>query len=332
MTKSLNYLVLPRRMTDFEVSYLRRMNRIGLVFFVIHLPVFCAVAYFNDTGPGLAALLTIAVLVGPVAAYLTLQNPRAVSVVYGFTSMLMGGLLVHFGQGPVQIEMHFYFFALLAMLAVYANPLVIIVAAVTVALHHLGLWIYLPKSVFNYAAPIWVVAVHAAFAVLESIATCFIARSFFDNVIGLEKIVQARTAELDERNRDTSTTAWKRPRSGPKPASQRKACCVWQRGSSAISSSSRSRTMDAVSIGKRWRKRRAKRVCRTPARPSSPRRCSRTASPPPRRSMNTPDGASVWGPCARHATRAAVRSRSRASREKARESSFASRAAKWLPR
>jgi two-component system, chemotaxis family, sensor kinase CheA len=202
MKKLLDYLILPSRMTDFEVSYLRRMNRIGLAFFIIHLPVFCVVAYFNDTGPGFAALLTLAVLVGPVAAYLTLQNPRNVSVVYGFTSMLMGGLLVHFGQGPVQIEMHFYFFALLAMLAVYANPLVIIVAAVTVALHHLTLWMYLPKSVFNYAAPIWVVAVHAAFVVLESIATCFIARSFFDNVIGLEKIVQARTVELDGRNRD----------------------------------------------------------------------------------------------------------------------------------
>ena len=60
----------------------------------------------------------------------------------------------------------------------------------------------LPKSVFNYDAPIWVVLVHAAFVVLESIATCYIARSFFDNVIGLEKIVQARTTELDARTRD----------------------------------------------------------------------------------------------------------------------------------
>jgi two-component system chemotaxis sensor kinase CheA len=47
-----------------------------------------------------------------------------------------------------------------------------------------------------------VVAVHALFVVLESVAACFIARSFFDNVIGLEKIVAARTAELDQRNQD----------------------------------------------------------------------------------------------------------------------------------
>jgi hypothetical protein len=146
-------------------------------------------------------VLTLAVLAGPVLAYASFESPRAISMVYGFTAMLMGGLLVHFGQGPVQIEMHFYFFALLAMLAVYANPLVILTATATVGVHHLTLWLAAPSSVFNYGAPLWVVLVHVAFVLLESIATCFIARSFFDNVIGLEKIVQARTTELDARNR-----------------------------------------------------------------------------------------------------------------------------------
>jgi two-component system, chemotaxis family, sensor kinase CheA len=118
------------------------------------------------------------------------------------TAMFMGGLLVHFGQGPVQIEMHFYFFSLVAMCAVFGNPLVIVAAAVTVALHHLLVWLVLPRSVFNYDAAWWVVAVHAAFVVLESVAACFISRSFFDNVIGLEKIVRVRTAALDSKNRD----------------------------------------------------------------------------------------------------------------------------------
>ncbi|MEQ8278886.1 MAG: ATP-binding protein [Deltaproteobacteria bacterium] len=196
------YVRLPSEVTDFERQYLARMNRIGLWFFVAHLPVFVLVAFFNDTGPLSAVALTSFVLVGPVLAYKTFKSPRLVSVSYGVTAMLMGGLLVHFGQGPVQIEMHFYFFALLAMLAMFGNPMVIVTAAVTVALHHLLLWLYLPTSVFNYDAPIWVVAIHAAFVVLESVATCFIARSFFDNVIGLEKIVQSRTAALDKRNQD----------------------------------------------------------------------------------------------------------------------------------
>ena len=200
--KLVQYLVLPGPISDFERSYLARINRIGLWFFVLHLPVFMLIARVNGQSPLSAFVLTSVLLVGPVISERTATNPRSVSLVYGFTSMLMGGLLVHFGQGPVQIEMHFYFFALLAMLAVYGNPMAIVVAAVTVALHHLAGWMWVPKSVFNYAAPLWVVLVHAAFVVLESVATCFIARSFFDNVIGLEKIVKARTAQLDARNRD----------------------------------------------------------------------------------------------------------------------------------
>lgn len=202
LAKLIDYVVLPGEPSEFEVRYLQRINRVALLFFAGHIPAFAIVAYFNDTNPLLAVILTSLLFAGPLLAYRTFRDVRAVSLVYGFTSMLMGGLLVHFGQGPVQIEMHFYFFALLAMLSVFGNPLAIVVAAVTVAAHHLALWAYLPKSVFNYDAPIWVVLVHAAFVVLESVATCFIARSFFDNVIGLEKIVQARTTQLDARNKD----------------------------------------------------------------------------------------------------------------------------------
>ncbi|MCR9159608.1 MAG: ATP-binding protein [Nannocystaceae bacterium] len=197
----LDTIRLPAELTQFEDRYLARVNKIATWFFVLHLPVFVLVAYLNDTGPGMAVLLTAAALIGPVVALKTFENPRNVSLMHGFTSMLMGGLLVHFGQGPVQIEMHFYFFALLAMLAIFANPMVILLAAGTVAVHHLALWYFLPESVFNYDAPLWVVLVHAAFVVLESVATCYIARSFFDNVIGLERIVQARTKEVDEKNK-----------------------------------------------------------------------------------------------------------------------------------
>lgn len=196
----LRFLVLPGEISPFEREYLSRVNRITVQFFLLHIPVFTLIAWVNKTEPLLAAALTTAVAMGPVLAFKGLSNPRTVGIVYGFASMLMGGLLVHFGQGPVQIEMHFYFFALLAMLSLYGNPMAVVVAAATVAFHHLLLWVFLPASVFNYDAPWWVVAVHAGFVVLESAAAVFISRSFFDNVIGLEKVVQARTKELDRRN------------------------------------------------------------------------------------------------------------------------------------
>jgi len=202
MSNLLKYLVLPSEISAFERTYLARMNRVALVFFCAHVPVFMAVAAACNTGVTLAAALTSLVLVGPAVAYFTFVNPRHVSTVFGVTAMCMGGLLVHFGQGPMQIEMHFYFFVLLALLSVFANPLVVVVAAVTVAAHHALLFALLPRSVFNYDASVWAVVVHAAFVVLESIAACFVARSFFDNVIGLERIVEERTREVDVLNRD----------------------------------------------------------------------------------------------------------------------------------
>jgi two-component system chemotaxis sensor kinase CheA len=202
MNRILKLIILPREITQFELAYLRRINRVALMFFALHVPVFTLIAWANHTGPGLAALLTSLVLVGPTAAYFSFDNPRSVSLVHGVSAMFMGALLVHFGQGPAQIEMHFYFFALLAMCSVFGNPMVIIASTITVALHHLIVWLAMPASVFNYDAQWWVVGIHALFVVLEAVATCFIARSFFDNVIGLERIVQTRTAELDTKNQD----------------------------------------------------------------------------------------------------------------------------------
>jgi two-component system, chemotaxis family, sensor kinase CheA len=217
----LKYIVLPAHMSDFERDYLKRVNRVALWFFIAHLPVFVLLAVYNHTNPNMAVALTSLVLLGPILAVRYLNSLRTVSVIMGITAMFMGGLLVHFGQGPVQIEMHFYFFVLLALLAVFANPMVIIAAAATVALHHLALWFLLPASVFNYEAPVWVVAVHALFVILEAVGACFIARGFFDNVVELDQHVQERTqslsvaisklnSEIVERERTQAELAWRK--------------------------------------------------------------------------------------------------------------------------
>lgn len=195
-TALLKYIVLPAHMSDFERDYLTRVNRVALWLFIAHLPVFVVLAAFNHTEPDMAIALTSAVLLGPILAVKFETSLRTVSVIMGITAMFMGGLLVHFGQGPMQIEMHFYFFVLLALLAVFANPMVIIAAAATVALHHLALWFFIPASVFNYDAPVWVVGVHALFVILEAIGACFMARGFFDNVVELDQHVQERTERL----------------------------------------------------------------------------------------------------------------------------------------
>ena len=196
----IKYFILPKEASEVELRHVRKINKIALWFCVGHLPLFIAVALAAGTPVQDALIYGGLLIFGPFLADKTLSNPRTLSLVYGFTSMGLGALLVHLGQSPVQIEMHFHFFASLALLAVWGNPLIIWVATVTVALHHLGFWYFIPQSVFNYDAAIWVVLIHAAFVVCEAIAASFIARNFFDNVIGLEKIITARTAELDAKN------------------------------------------------------------------------------------------------------------------------------------
>ena len=200
-TRLTSYLVLPTLITPFERAYLLRVNRIALAFFTAHIPLFALIALVNGRSVGLAVGLTTLMVAGPWLGMRVFRNPRHVSVSFAFAAMCLGGVLVHIGQGPMQIEMHFYFFVLIALLAVFANPVVILVAAATVTVHHLLLWILIPSSVFNYDASFWTVGVHALFVVIESVAACFVARSFFDDVIGLERIVQSRTAEVEASNR-----------------------------------------------------------------------------------------------------------------------------------
>lgn len=199
MKSLFDYLVLPSEISAFERQYLKRITRIGLFWFLCHVPAMMIVAGLAHTGILRALVYSVLVVSGPALAFRTLDNPRAVTKICAFAAMCLSGLLVHFGQGSMQIEMHFHFFVTIALLTVFADPLVIVVAAATAAVHHLGVWLLFPASVFNYDASVWAVVVHALFVVFESIAACFVARSFFDNVIGLDRIVQARTAELAER-------------------------------------------------------------------------------------------------------------------------------------
>lgn len=196
------FLFLPKQTSEFEEAYLRQIHRIAMAFFVWHVPLFTLFAWFHGTGPIEAFLLTSMGLIGPVVALATLQSRRAISIVMGITMVYMCGLLTHFGQGPTQTEMHFYFFVGLSLLSVFGNPMVIIVATITIIGHHVGLYFILPQSAFQYGATPEVLVTHVAFACCGAAAAVFIGRTFFDNVIGMEQLVSDRTTEVESRNDD----------------------------------------------------------------------------------------------------------------------------------
>lgn len=201
--RMLRYLLLPPEVTSFEREHLRRMMAIARRLFWAGVPALAAVAWLAGTSVLAALVLASLVAIGPTLASWALRSrPRLEAYVAACAAMVFSGVLVFVGRGELQIEMHFAFFVSLTLLVVLANPTVIVVAATTATLHHLILWLWLPYAVFNHDASIWTVVVHASFVALASISACFVSRKFFDNVIGLERVVQRRTRALHDRNHD----------------------------------------------------------------------------------------------------------------------------------
>src|SRR3954454_14797302 len=82
----------------------------------------------------------------------------------GQTSLLVFAFTGH----PWQVEMHFYYFAVLAMLSGFCDWRILIVAAGLIAVHHLGLNFILPDAVFPGGSDYFRAIVHAIPVVIET--------------------------------------------------------------------------------------------------------------------------------------------------------------------
>lgn len=97
-------------------------------------------------GDGLATRLTVAV------------------AVIGTVSLLLKAAEGH----AWQLDLHMYFFAALAVLSAYCDWRVLLTAAGTIALHHLGLNLLLPAAVYPDGANLSRVVLHAVIVVVET--------------------------------------------------------------------------------------------------------------------------------------------------------------------
>ena len=114
---------------------------------------------------GLAVLLTVGlgILSRQTGESVVARMAQAVGL------MAQVSLLVAICNGHLwQIDMHMTYFAALAVLAIFADWPVILVAAATVAVHHLTLSFLLPALVFNGGGGIGRVLVHAVILIAEA--------------------------------------------------------------------------------------------------------------------------------------------------------------------
>ncbi len=135
----------------------------------IHVPVLVVVGWWGGYNVITVGVLSLLFAAAPVLL-LRLKRPVIV-VAAALTVALLGqaSLLVYLMQGhPWQIETHFYYFAVLAMLSGFCDIRILLWAAGLIAVQHLGFNALLPAALYSGGSDIGRVAFHALVVVIET--------------------------------------------------------------------------------------------------------------------------------------------------------------------
>jgi methyl-accepting chemotaxis protein len=143
-------------------------------------------------GAALAAVATIGWRLDPTA--LGLRLVVAVALV-GQISLIVFEMSGH----PWQVDIHMYYFAALAILAVYCDWRVLLAAAGATAVHHLVLNFLFPAAIYPGGSDFGRVVLHAVIVVLETGALIWLTgnlvRLFARSATTMAELVDARAAE-----------------------------------------------------------------------------------------------------------------------------------------
>ena len=145
-------------------------TRFFVLFAWAHLPLAGLAHWWTGgdlaTGAGIIAVVALA----STAAWRSQPAAAATRFLIAAGAMInVGALLYMFAGHPWQIDVHMYFFAVLAMTAAFCCWQTVLVAAATVAAHHLVLNFTLPFAVFPDGADFLRVVFHAVVVVVETI-------------------------------------------------------------------------------------------------------------------------------------------------------------------
>jgi hypothetical protein len=159
-----------------RVQHDNKVTKWFLIGLALHIPIFVGQAIVSGKDLGLALFFSLFIFL-PLLIFKSIENLRNfVPSFIAFGLMVYSALLIHLGAG--MIEMHFHVFVSIAALVAYARWIPILVAVVTIAVHHIAFYFLLPKSIFNYEASFGIVLLHALFVIVEAIPALFIANQF----------------------------------------------------------------------------------------------------------------------------------------------------------
>lgn len=137
-------------MNEFRKQYNADISKKFLIGLVAHIPIFILMTFYFKTELWVATLLSGLIIAGPAVSYFKDPGHERNLYFLAVAYMMFSGVMIHLGKG--MIEMHFHVFVALAILSVFGSMGAVLAAAGTIAVHHIGFWLFLPESVFNYQA------------------------------------------------------------------------------------------------------------------------------------------------------------------------------------
>ncbi|MGU3576240.1 response regulator [Brucellaceae bacterium C25G] len=191
---------------NVELDKLRtKFSRFLVILLWLHLPVILFTAYMSDRSP-YGALIAGAILAA-VYNIAWLKDNIAESTRYISAVALVGEpiILLYLLRGhPWQMDVHMYFFAMLALTIAWCDRRVIIVAAATIILHHLLLNLMLPYLVFPNGSNFNRVILHGVIVAFQSTILIWfcnmLVESFHHNEI-MRFEIETKNKALEERSK-----------------------------------------------------------------------------------------------------------------------------------
>jgi len=176
--------------TILDLNVLRRTAlRLILITVWLQVPLIfmaCLTCGVSLVAP-LVATLAIAAAAQTIAHFD--RSGEQARIVAGVALMASISVLVGvFAEQKVQVDVHMYYFAVLALLVVSCDWRVIAAGAATVAVHHIVLNFLLPSLVYPGGSDIFRLGLHAVILILEAAVLIWLA-------LTLEKMFQAIKAE-----------------------------------------------------------------------------------------------------------------------------------------
>jgi len=190
-------------MSDLE-SFQRTVAKVLTGLSAAHVPMLAVICALLGRDIAANTLACAALAVIPIA--LLYAGRPITTVAFGLAVTLVGQtslLVLAFSGHPWQVEMHFYYFAVLAMLSGFCDWRVLALAAGLVSLHHLSLNFILPDAIYPNGSDLLRVSVHAVIVVIEVAMLIFIGqtiRNAFSTAAEARQRAEEAAAKLERIN------------------------------------------------------------------------------------------------------------------------------------